>query len=123
MSKAYFKHKLLLDEHLYHRRAYPTLNEHFDVKHIRDDLHHGGMDDSLVYKLAVEQGRIILTSNVKDFRPLIREDSPGVISIPETWSATRVDTKLTALLMREKPGYFSGHLRPLATAETQKQAA
>ena len=87
------------------------LNEHFDAKHIRDDLHHGGMDDSLVYKLAVEQGRIILTSNVKDFRPLIREDSPGVISIPETWSTDRVDTKLTALLMREKPGYFRGHLR------------
>ena len=33
--------RLLLDEHLYHRRVYPLLNEHFDVKHIKDDLHHG----------------------------------------------------------------------------------
>ena len=99
------------------------LNEHFDVKHIKDDLHHGGMDDFAVYKLAVAQGRIILTSNVKDFRPLLREDSPGIIGIPETWSTARLDTKLTALLMRERPNYFRGHLRPLSTAETQKQAA
>jgi hypothetical protein len=46
MPKPFYKHKLLLDEHLSHRRAYPTLNEHFDVKHIKDDLRHGGMVDS-----------------------------------------------------------------------------
>jgi predicted nuclease of predicted toxin-antitoxin system len=94
MPKSFYKHKILLDEHLYHRRAYPTLNEHFDVKHIKDDLNHGGMDDASVHELAVRQGRIILTSNVKDFRPLLREDSPGIISIPETWTPARLDTKL-----------------------------
>ena len=59
MPKPFYKHKLLLDDHLYHRRAYPTLNEYFDVKHIKDDLHHDGMVDSLIYKLAVSTGRII----------------------------------------------------------------
>lgn len=123
MPKSFYKHKLLLDEHLPPRQIFHRLNEHFDVKHIKHDLHHDGMDDPLIYDLALKQGRIILTINVKDFRPLLREDSPGVISIPETWSTALLDTKLTALLMREGPGYFRGHLRPLATAGIQKQAA
>ena len=123
MPKPFYKHKLLLDEHLYHRRAYPTLNERFDVKHIKDDLRHGGMDDASIHELAVAQGRIILTSNVKDFRPLLRAASPGVIGIPETWSATRLDTKLTALLMQHGPSYFRGRVVPLGAEEAKKQAA
>ena len=123
MPKPFYKHKLLLDEHLFHRRLYPTLNQHFDVKHIKDDLHHGGMDDGQIYALAVKQGRIILTRNVKHFRPLLREDSPGVIGIPETWSADRVDTKLTALLMRHGPNYFKGRFRALGAVDTERQAA
>jgi hypothetical protein len=123
MPKAFYKHKILLDEHLFHRRAYPTLNEHFDVKHIKDDLHLGGMDDLFIYKLAVEQERIILTRNVKHFRPLLREDFPGIIGIPETWSAARLDTALTALLIRHGPNYFRGKFRPLAAPDTERQAA
>lgn len=123
MPKPFYKHKILLDEHLYHRRAYPALNEHFDVKHIKDDLHYGGMLDPLIYELAVNQGRIILTTNVKDFRPLLREDSPGVIGIPEAWSSTRVDTKLTALLMRHGPNYFRGRYHSLGAMDEDKQAA
>jgi hypothetical protein len=73
--------------------------------------------------LAVKQDRIILTTNVKDFRPLLREDSPGVIGIPEAWSESRIDSKLTALLMRHGPNYFRGRYRPLAAEEPQSQAA
>jgi predicted nuclease of predicted toxin-antitoxin system len=76
MPKPFYKHKTLLDEQLLHRRQYPLLNAHFDVKHIRDDLHLAGLPDPQVYELAVKQGRIILTTNVKDFRPLLRADSP-----------------------------------------------
>ena len=123
MPKPFYKHKILLDEHLYHRRAYPTLNERFDVKHVKDDLRHGGMLDPLIYELAVKQGRIILTTNVKDFRPLLREDSPGIIGIPEAWSPTQVDTKLTSLLMRHGPNYFRGHYHPLGATDEDKQAA
>jgi Domain of unknown function (DUF5615) len=123
MPKSFFKHKILLDEHLYHRRAYPTLNEHFDVKHIKLDLNQGGMDDPLIYELAVKQGRIILTTNVKDFRPLLQEDSAGVIGIPETWSTTRIDTKLCALLMKNSPNYFKGHFRSLGAEDALMRAA
>jgi hypothetical protein len=123
MPKPFYKHKTLLDEQLYHRHLYPLLNEHFDVKHIRDDLHLGGLPDPEVYALAVSQSRIILTKNVKDFRPLLRDDCPGIIGIPETWTPSRIDTKLTALLMRHGPNYFRGRYLPLATVDLPIQAA
>ena len=123
MPKPFYKHKTLLDEHLLHRRLYPLLNAHFDVKHIRDDLHLGGLPDPAVYALAVTQGRIILTTNVKDFRPLLREDSPGIIGIPEAWSLSRIDTKLTALLIHHGPTYFRGRYHSLAADEQTRHAA
>ena len=96
------------------------LNAHFDVKHITHDLHHGGMADSLISELAVATRRIILTSNVKDFRLLLKEDSPGLVGIPETWSITRLDTKLTALFMQRRPNYFWGQYRSLAAEDLKK---
>ena len=85
MVKRFYKHKTLIDEQLYHRHLFPLLNEHFDVKHIRDDLHLDSLPDPQVYDLAVKQGRIILTTNVKHFRPLLRDDCPGIIGIPGAW--------------------------------------
>jgi hypothetical protein len=117
MPKPFYKHKTLLDEHLLQRRLYPLLNACFDVKHIRDDLQLGGLPDPQVYELAVEQGRIILTTNVKHFCPLLREDCPGIIGIPDAWSLSRVDTKLTALLMQHGPNYFRGRYHSLAVED------
>ena len=123
MPKRFYKHKTLLDEHLYHRRLYPLLNAHFDVKHIRDDLHLESIPDPQVYELAVKQGRIILTTNVKHFRPLLRDDCPGIIGIPGAWLPNRIDTKLTALLMRHGPNYFRGRYRSLAAEDQTSKAA
>jgi uncharacterized protein DUF5615 len=123
MPKAFYKHKLLLDEHIAPRQFLPRLNEHFDVKHIKHDLHRAGMEDPLIHELAVEQGRIILSSNVKHFRPLLREGSPGLIGIPETWSPSRLDTKLTALLMRAGPSFFRGRYRSLDALDEKREAA
>ena len=122
MPKRFYKHKTLLDEHLYHRRVYSLLNERFDVKHIRDDLHLDGLPDPQVYELARKQGRILLTTNVKDFRPLLRDDCPGIIGIPDAWLPDRIDSKLTALLMHYGPNYFKGHFRSLGAIEAQEQA-
>ena len=47
--------------------AYPLLNERFDVKHIGDDLHLGGLLDPPGLRVGSFTGRIILTSNVKIF--------------------------------------------------------
>jgi hypothetical protein len=123
MPKRFYKHKILLDEQVSPRQYFPRLNEHFDVKHIKHDMHLGGLPDPDVYQLALSQGRIILTKNVKDFRPLLREDSPGIIGIPETWALSQVDSKLTALLMKHGPAYFRGRYCPLAAEEPTRQAA
>jgi hypothetical protein len=122
MPKPFYKHKLLLDEHLPPRQVLASLNAHFDAKHISHDFNLAGLPDSAIYELALKQGRIILTINVKDFRPLIRDDSPGVIGIPENWTEKRIDTKLTALLMHHGPNYFRGCYRSLA-AEDQATTA
>ena len=84
-----------------HRLTFPRLNELFDVKHIRDDLHRGGFSDTQVYDLAVEQNRLIVTYNVKDFKDLAnRSQETGVIGVPAHLPPHQVDAKLTALLMR-----------------------
>jgi predicted nuclease of predicted toxin-antitoxin system len=117
MTQRFYKHKTLLDEQVSPRQYFPRLNEHFDVKHIKHDLNLAGLPDPEVYALALSQGRIILTKNVKDFRPLLRGDSPGIIGIPEAWSLSRVDTKLTALLMKHGPNYFRGRYHSLAVED------
>ena len=123
MPKRFYKHKTLLDEQVSPRQYFPRLNERFDVKHIKHDLNLGSLPDPQVYALAVSQGRIILTKNIKDFRVLLREDSPGIIGIPETWSNLRIDTKLTAFLMKHGPNYFRGYYHPLGAMDEDKQAA
>jgi predicted nuclease of predicted toxin-antitoxin system len=118
MPKRFFKHKILLDENMPSRLLLERLNQHFDVKHIRDDIRHGQIDDPDVYQLAVSQGRIVVTFNGSDFRPLVGTldgHEPGVIDVPAGWAAASIDTKLTALLMRHGPKYFAGHYRTLAT--------
>ena len=115
MPKPFYRHKLLLDEHLYARQSYPRLNEHFDLKHIRNDLHMGRASDPAVQEVAKSQGRIVVTQNGKHFRGLVTPDSPGVIDIPGGWPRSQVDTKFTALLMRHGPTYFAGQYRSLAT--------
>ena len=123
MPRTFYKHKTLLDEHLPPRQVLSSLNAHFDVKHIKHDLNRAGLPDPEVSKLAATHGRIILTINVKDFRPLLRGDAPGVIGIPENWSAARIDSKLTALLMRHGPNYFRGRYHSLAAEDQTHQAA
>lgn len=116
MPKRFYKHKLLFDENMASRQLFPRLNQHFDVKHIRDDLHHGGYPDPDVYDLAVAAVRIIVTVNGQDFRPLVStRDDAGVIDLPASWPRSQVDTKLTALLMNHGPAYFKGQYRTLAT--------
>jgi hypothetical protein len=123
MAKPFYKHKTLIDEQLLHRRLYPLLNAHFDVKHIKHDLNFAGLPDPQVYELAVKQGRIILTTNVKHFRPLLRDDCPGIIGIPGAWLPDRIDTKLTALLRNHGPAYFRGRYRSLAAEDQTSQAS
>src|SRR5512142_2706180 len=114
MAKRFFKYKLLLDEHMDDRHAYPMLNERFDVKHVAADLHAGGLPDPRVYELAVTTGRILITLNSKDFHALVgTKRDAGILDIPPHTPARVLDTTLTALLVYHGPAYFRGRLIPL----------
>jgi hypothetical protein len=95
------------------------LNQVFDVKHIVHDLKLGGIDDSSLYAIAIAQSRIVVTSNAKDFRQLVQENDPGVIVLPSTWEAEKIDTKLTAFLKQHGRNFFRGKMIPLAKNKTE----
>jgi hypothetical protein len=99
------------------RSYFPRLNEHFDVKHIKLDLHKEGLLDLPVHDLAVSLGRIIITFNWPDFKPHVgRKGDCGVIGVSGIdWR--RIDTKLTALLMKHGPAYFRGRVRTLGSEQ------
>ena len=118
MTKRFYKHKQLFDENMPPRSAFRRLNEHFDVKHIDHDLRRGGTSDPAVYDLAVSQGRIVVTFNVKHFtRHAGTRPDAGIIGIPPHWQPSQIDTKLTALLMKHNPAYFKGQVRKLGAEE------
>ncbi|MGA5823429.1 DUF5615 family PIN-like protein [Kitasatospora sp. NPDC094028] len=119
MVKRFHKHKLLLDEQMPTRSSFPRVNEHFDVKHVAEDLHKDSSSDDHVYDLAVTLGRIILTRNTKHFIKLAgTKADAGVIGIPPHWQPKQIDSQLTALLMKHTPSHFSGRYTPLSEKET-----
>ena len=118
MPRRFHKHKLLLDENLSPRTAFPSLNRTFDVKHVRDDFQSGGISDPQVYEVAVKQQRLLLTFNIKHFRSLAgTKRDAGIIGISSHLTAAQTDTKLVAFLHRHSPKALSGKFFDL-TGET-----
>jgi hypothetical protein len=118
MPKRFYKHRVVLDENMPHRTDLPILNSKFDIKHLVDDLKHGGLPDPQVYQLAVAQERILVTFNTKHFRSLAgtKEDA-GVIGVSANLPTSQIDTKLTALLTKSTPHMLARKFTPL-TGET-----
>lgn len=113
----FHKYKLLLDEQLPFRSSFPRLNSIFNLKHIAKDYKNSGLQDIKVYELAKQEKRLLLTVNIKDFKDLIGESkNAGVIGIPSHWSFEKVDTQLTALLSKKKPGELYGKYTSLSEA-------
>lgn len=109
MPKAFYKHKVLLDENFPYRIYFPLLNKQLDVKNIREDLKKSGITDHHVYELAILSGRIIVTFNIKHFRPLAgRKKDVGIIGISANMLAPQIDKKLTALLKSRSPKSLAG---------------
>jgi predicted nuclease of predicted toxin-antitoxin system len=118
MSKRYYKYKLILDENVPSRRRLASVNERYDVKHIRDDFHPEGTSDPEVYNRAVEQKRVLVTYNVKHFKPLAgSQDDCGIIGLPPNVPRQKLDLKLVAFLTRTTPAMLYGHYVPLSRIE------
>lgn len=119
MTKRFYKHKLLLDENFPVRSSFPTLNKHFNVKHVAMDLHSAGLSDPEVYELARREKRLLITYNTKDFVNLVKkEKDTGVIGVSANLPLEQVDKKLTALIIKAGPKRLLGKLTRL-TGETE----
>ncbi len=88
--------RLLLDAHISGRVVGRTLSEAgHDVRAIDSEKELEGLEDSDVLKLAISEGRVLVTADVEDFMSLIMELSEsgnshtGCILVPKA-SATRI---------------------------------
>ena len=96
----------------------PLLNQQFEVRHLRDDLRKGELEDPDVYELAVQEGYVIVTYNIKDFRPLAgTKQDAGIIGAPDRLPIKQLDSKLCALLKRLTPNALRGTYVPLLIGE------
>ncbi|OGD87755.1 hypothetical protein A3D81_01690 [Candidatus Curtissbacteria bacterium RIFCSPHIGHO2_02_FULL_40_17] len=111
MPRKFHKHKLLLDEGFPIRSYLPISNRRFDLKHISADLKQSGLSDEEIHKLAAEQGRIVITLNIRDFKPLAPlHKNTGVIGVSAVLPFDQVDKKLDSLLSKSSPKQFLGKL-------------
>ena len=109
MVRTFYKHKLLFDEGFPPRWYFPRLNERFDVKHIKDDFRKIGLPDPEVYAYAMQEKRLIVTYNAKDFRRLAHNSKEtGVIGVPALMPYHHIDNKLTSLLTHSSPNALQG---------------
>ena len=118
MPPKFYKHKLLLDEGLFKRQSLKRIDSRYDIKHIKHDLHKGGIKDNEVYEIAKKQGRIILTYNVEDFRTLAKQSTQtGVIGATPGFTPDQLDAKLNSLLSKSSEKSFYGKYIPLSHNE------
>lgn len=108
--RARTRHKLLLDEGLPRKEAYPRANNYHSLRHIVHDVGKGGAKDKDVYAIANKEKRIVVVFNTKDFRPLIFPQSVSVISLSTNLTDRQVDLKLCKSLRYLKPSQTKGHL-------------
>jgi hypothetical protein len=83
--------KILLDAHISGRTVGKALTERgHDVRSIDSEPELEGLSDPEVLELAIAEGRILVTANIKDFEPLLREwagesrSHTGVILVPSS---------------------------------------
>lgn len=97
-ARKFIKYKLLFDEGLSSPQKYPTLNSYHNVKHIAHDYHLSGISDKRVYAVASRESRLMVVFNRKDFRLLIEETTPSVISISPNLTNKETDLKICKAL-------------------------
>ena len=118
MPRKYYKHALLLDEGVEPRTFFPTLNNLFNVKHITQDYKFVGLPDKEICDFAVKEERIVITYNVKDFKPLAEKSKrTGVIGLSSNLSTVKIDKKLTAPLRKATKKELCGRYTPLSEAQ------
>ena len=112
--------KALLDEHLSPLIAALLREAGFDVLAVadRDDL--VACSDRVVFEAAAAEGRAVVTSNIKDFRPLAAEwlatgrTHPGLTLLPSARMRTRAAVHVLAAALQS---VLSAHPEGIAGSE------
>jgi predicted nuclease of predicted toxin-antitoxin system len=87
--------KALLDEQLSPRIGELLRSRGHDIQAVGDRKELAGRTDRLILEVATAEGRAVITSNVKDFRPLAAErlargeSHAGLILLPSKRARTR----------------------------------
>ena len=81
--------RILLDAHISGRGVGRVLTESsHEVRALDSEIELEGLSDPEVQELAVAEGRVLVTANIRDFEPLLREwagegrSHAGVILVP-----------------------------------------
>ena len=64
--------RLLLDEHVWEGLTQALIQQGYDVVHVTH-TEQRGMDDDVLLAWAADQGRVVLTYNVRHFVPLVAQ--------------------------------------------------
>lgn len=116
MSPRNRRYKLLLDEMLPRRSKYPLLNCFHNVRHIVHDHKLAGSSDEEVLKLAAKEGRILITKNIKHFRPIGIDHGVDIIGVTETIPPEELDKAIMAKLKKWAKASMSGRFTSIAKA-------
>lgn len=83
--------RLLLDAHISGRPVGKALSgSGHDVRSLDSEMELEGLSDPEVLELAAAEGRVLVTANIRDFEPLLREwagegrSHAGVILVPSS---------------------------------------
>lgn len=121
--------RALLDEQLSPQIAVLLREAGHDVVAVADHDDLVGRSDRTVFEVASNEGRAVVTNNIKDFRPLAAEwlahgrTHPGLILLPSSRIRTRTAVAILAdaiaTILRAHPDGIAGSERwigPLPTA-------
>jgi predicted nuclease of predicted toxin-antitoxin system len=105
--------KALLDEQLSPRIAELLRHRGHDVQAVIERRDPAGRTDRLILEAAAAEERVVITNNVKDFRPLAAqrlargESHAGLILLPSSRTRTRAAVEMLAeaidQILREHP--------------------
>ena len=104
------KPKLLFDESLPPRSRFTLLNQYCNTKHIVGDFKLSGVDDPTVYQKALATDRILVTFNIKDFRPMLKSNpnGPSIVGVSTNLTNIQISTKLLSLVKKMTVSEFKG---------------
>lgn len=99
--------KLLLDEQLSPQIAATLRESGIDAVAVKECSDLIGLPDAALFDTACRDGRVVVTNNIKDFRPLAAQrlatgrTHPGLILLPSTRSRSRHATATLAAMIAD----------------------